>query len=497
MNNLRKLSTWCTILLIIVLTISVGAAAPASELVAGKPPTKTPTPTPGGPTPTNTPSGPAPNVTIPNTIIGQSPTSIGAVEACTRFNIADLLDWGAKNYRIYADMARFEPVDDDGVYGSPTIAQVKANPNIIPFAAWDAQFDRTDAYFFEPGCSPLGTSSRTILNTLQANGIRPILGLRVVDNKGTPLWAAPLNPPDTVADQNEWWEHVFAMVYTINVRYNLDVHDWEVHNQPDNFQQGWGGTQQDYIAFTQLTHDAIQYVYDTYLPGESFRLHAPVSTHADDWVTQTLIQNDAIVEVIDWHRYGPPADQAMIVHDMINTNNSDGVHEQLHISEWGNLMNYNGAGRGYAEWMMDFSRPASKVDFSSIFSMYDWGATTCCLGIVRADGTKTPTFYALRMVIRATQSAKNVYQINTSVNRPMLATKDPLTGTLYFTIMNPGAQPISITLDVGAHLTTGTATFYEHDDVTFFDTQTGTGSIANGRITFSVPKRSNMQLAMQ
>lgn len=495
MNTLRSLSTWFIVFLIIALMISVGAAAPSGGTFAGKPPTKTPTPTPGGPTPTNTPPGPAPNVTISNTIIGQSPTSIGAVEACTRFNIADLLDWGAKNYRIYADMARFEPVDDDGVYGSPTIAQIKANPNIIPFAAWDAQFDRTDAYFFEPGCSPLGTSNKTILTTLKANGIRPILGVRNVDNKGTPTWMS--SNPQTTADWNEWWEYVFGLVYTINVRYNLDINDWQVHNQPDNTQQGWSGTQADYMIFTQQTYDAIKYVYDTYLPGKTFRLYAPVSTHADSWVTQTLITNDAIVDVIDWHRYGPPADQAMIVHDMIATNNSDGVLEQLHISEWGSLMNYNGAGRGYADWLLSMSLPASKVDFSSIFSMYDWGSTTCCLGIVRADGTKTATFYALRMVIRATQSEKNVYQINTSVTKSMLATKDPVTGKLYYTIINDGAQPISITLDVGAHLTTGTATIYQHDDVTFFDTQTGTASITNGRVSFTVPKRSNMQLEMQ
>jgi len=416
------------------------------------------------------------------------------VEACTRFNIAEILDLGIKSYRIYADMARFEPVDDDGVYGSPTIAQVKANPNIIPFAAWDAQFDRTDAYFFEPGCSPLGTSSRTILNTLQANGIRPILGLRNVDNKGTPLWADPLNPPDTVADQNEWWEHVFAMVYTINVRYNLDVHDWQVHNQPDNFQQGWGGTQQDYIVFTQLTHDAIQYVYDTYLPGETFRLHAPVSTHPDDWVTQTLIQNDAIVDVIDWHRYGPPADQAMNVHEAIETNNSDGIHEQLHISEWGSFQGYGGNGAGYGGWMLTFSQPASKVDFSSIFSMYDWGV--CCPGIVSATGAETPTYYALRLVIRGTQSAKNVYQINTSLSPAMLAAKDPATGKLYYTVTNTanGAQNVSITLDMSAHFTTGTVTFFQHDGVTLFDAQTGTANLVNGRVSFTVPKGTLFQV---
>jgi len=474
--------------------ISVGAAAPARGTLAGKPPTATPTTS--GPTPTPTSSGGAANVTITNSLIGQTATSIGAVEACTRFNIAELLDLGVKNYRVYADLARFEGVDDDGMYGSPTIAQIKANPNIIPWAMWDTQFDRTDAYFFEPGCAPLGTSNKSILTQLKANGIRPILGMRPIDNKGNPAWATSMNPPTTQADWNEWWEYVFGLVYTINVRYNLDINDWEVHNEPDNTGQGWGGTLADYIVFTQQTHDAIKYVYDTYLPGKTFRLYAPVSTHNNTWIDTTLQQNDAIVDVIDWHRYGPTVDDATSIHNKIVTYNTDGVLEALHLSEWGTYRGYSGDGTGYGTWMLTFSQPASKIDYSSIFSMYDWG--TCCPGIVSATGTKTPTYYALRLVIRGTQGAKDIYQINTSLSPAMLAAKDPATGKLYYTITNTamGAQNASVTLDVSAHFTTGTATFYQDDGVTFFDAQTGTASLVNGRVSFTVPKNTIMQVVV-
>ena len=61
---------------------------------------------------------------------------------------------------------------------------------------------------------------------------------------------------------------MFATVYWVNVRHGLEVHDWQVLNEPDSGRgQGWGGTLQDYLDFTKLTHDAIQHVYTT-LPAQ-------------------------------------------------------------------------------------------------------------------------------------------------------------------------------------------------------------------------------------
>src|SRR3954463_8503315 len=59
---------------------------------------------------------------------GISTKFIGAGEGSGRFNVNDLTDMGANTYRIYGGMSRWERTDDDGVYGSPSIAQIQANP---------------------------------------------------------------------------------------------------------------------------------------------------------------------------------------------------------------------------------------------------------------------------------------------------------------------------------------------------------------------------------
>src|SRR5258708_10854170 len=200
--------------------------------------------------------------TVSGTSNGVMEQSIGAVEACSRFNISDITDLGIKNYRFYAGMERLEPVDDDGVYGSPSIAQIKANPNIIPWTVWDQEFQRPDAYWWTSNCLSTGsTSLESMLSQLVTNGVKPVVTLRNVENQN-PTWAwQNLNPPHDQAGWNEWWEYVFATVYTVDVRYGLSVNDWEVLNEPDKGGQlaGWGGTQADYEALLVQTVDAIKH----------------------------------------------------------------------------------------------------------------------------------------------------------------------------------------------------------------------------------------------
>ncbi|MEG4108511.1 hypothetical protein [Microcoleus sp. S13_C5] len=67
------------------------------------------------------------------------------------------------------------------------------------------------------------------------------MSIRNVDNGWNQSWALQLNPPRAKEDWNEWWEQVFATVYWLNVRNDYPVDDWEIHNEPDNRDQGWGG----------------------------------------------------------------------------------------------------------------------------------------------------------------------------------------------------------------------------------------------------------------
>ena len=129
------------------------------------------------------------------------------------------------------------------------------------------------------------------LGDLKVAGIRPVLTLRNVDNFGNPAWAQALNPPNSPDDWNEWWEHVFATVYWLNVRNDYDVNDFEVHNEPNSVRQGWGGTIEDYYDFLQYTYGAISHVYQRYLPGRTFHVYAPV-TGIFSWAFATDCRNE-------------------------------------------------------------------------------------------------------------------------------------------------------------------------------------------------------------
>src|SRR5262249_51023274 len=80
---------------------------------------------------------PRPTITVSGTPWGVSTCYLGATEGNVGFDVADLQGAGLSTYRIYGGMSRWEQVDDDGTYGSPDIASIKANPNVINWAWWD------------------------------------------------------------------------------------------------------------------------------------------------------------------------------------------------------------------------------------------------------------------------------------------------------------------------------------------------------------------------
>ena len=151
-------------------------------------------------------------ITVSGTPWGVSTEFIGADEGNANFDINDLLDLGINNYRIWGDMSRWEWEDDDGVYGSPTIAEIKANPDVINWAWWDTAMttplqDRGTNWSLP---NMRWQSDAMVFQALKSNGIRPVVTLRNQDNYMEPGWSP--NPPVTAADWNEWWEFVFAAV---------------------------------------------------------------------------------------------------------------------------------------------------------------------------------------------------------------------------------------------------------------------------------------------
>ncbi|NET38797.1 MAG: hypothetical protein F6K19_43590 [Cyanothece sp. SIO1E1] len=430
--------------------------------------------------------------------IGVSTRHIGACEGNINFDLADMIDLGINTYRIYGGMSRWELDDDDGVYGLPTIAQIKENPDLIPWKQWDAVMTspETGTDYAFAGNNPEALwqgSARTIFKTLKQGHIRPVLTIRNTDPSWHPDWALQLNPSRTAADWNEWWEHVFATVYWLNVRNNYQVNDFEIHNEPDNREQGWGGNQEDYFELVRVASDAIAHVYSTYLPGRSFHIHAPNTIGGSHWPGDTLANIPADFDNVNVHTYD--LDISAYVQQVRNwMHSSNHGRSPLWLGEWGT---YTG---GYNDLtfslnliknMMRMSQPGDTyVDGSHIFSLYDWGRTGEFEGLVNAKGDRRLSYYAFRMGIRALQGGRDVLLTTSSSPDLMaIATQDDQ-GKISLLIVNSNSVEHSVKASIPTLKTQRKATIWEFSE-TILDAIIAETHIKAGSISFQVPAHSS------
>lgn len=335
---------------------------------------------------------------------GISSQYIGACEGNGDFKRSDLLDLNINTYRIYGGMSRWEATDDDGIYGYPTIAQIKADPNSINWEWWDTVMtypeNGTDYNFSAPSDRVWQGNARDLFRTLKENQIRPVVTLRNSDPEWQPEWATQLNPPDSDADWNEWWEHVFATVYWFNVRNDYRVDDWEVHNEPNNLDQGWGGSQDEYFELMRVTQEAIAYVYQTYLPDRTYHIHAPTTTGGSSWPAATLNEVPEYFDSVNVHDY--EADVSSYIQQVRSwMQPSIHAHSPLWLGEWGTYTTgYDDLGfsLNLIQNLIRMSQPGSHyVDGSHLFPLYNWEGEKGFEGLIDTDGRHRLSYYAFRM----------------------------------------------------------------------------------------------------
>jgi hypothetical protein len=442
------------------------------------------------------PPGNNATLTVSGAQWGTSTCHIGATEGNVRFDAADLQEAGATTYRIYGGMSRWEQQDDDGVYGSPSIDQIKANPNAVNWAWWDTAMTSPpngSDYWWSGESNLWQGSAATIFGQLKAAGIRPVLTIRNRDNNGNPTWSP--NPPQTSADVNEWWEHVFATVYWLNVRNDYRVDDFEVHNEPDNQGQGWDGTQADYFELVEVTKDAIDHVYQTYLPGRSYHVFAPGTRGGSDWPLAALQQAAASFDTVDIHNYSSDiTGYTRQVHGWMNsTGHSD---YQVWLTEWATYQGgYDQASVAVNRVLANLIRGArpgdDHIDGSHLFTFYDWdgfsGGFQNFEGLVDGSGTRRLSFYALRMGTRALSGCRPTHQ-TTATNGDLLAitTRDAL-GHVYLLVTNAARRTTyTVDADLSALVTAGTGTMWQVS-ATQADQVVGAPTLTNGHVTFTLP----------
>jgi hypothetical protein len=247
--------------------------------------------------------------------------------------------------------------------------------------------------------------------------------------------------PRTEQDWNEWWEYVFAIAYWLNVRNDYRVDDYEVLNEPDNApQQGWLGTRQEYCEMVKRTKDALDYLYRTHLPGRSYHVHAPV-TAGPEWVRGVLADAGGSFDSLNvhWYAWWDKGEFVRKMHALL----AESGHPDYPIwfSEWGTYdVSYDEWYMGLAvvENLIRFSQPGDDHVYGShLFSFYDWVYEgNAGWGIIKGDGTRHATYYALRLANRALSGAKPTFKATADQGDLMaIATRDP-DGKLNLLVLN-------------------------------------------------------------
>lgn len=439
-------------------------------------------------------STPLPAGTSPATITvngqqeGNSTCYIGATEGSSRFNVADLLDLGVNSYHIYGGMSRWEAQDDSNVYGYPTIQQIKANPNVINWKQWDAVMTNPpngSDYSWEPTPRWQG-SARTLFSELQSAHIRVILNLRNRDEQLRPSWSP--NPPRTPADWNEWWEHVFATVYWLNVRNSYGVTDFEIQNEPNEYHQGWlpQASEADYYTFVKYTYDAISYVFHTFLPGRSYHIYAPASS-GGTWPKDMIQTVPQYFDSMDIHVYGQFPSSVEKVHGWMNQ--AGYPKEPIWVTEWGTYtQSYDSEplGINLLNNMIYGSFPGNDYVYgSTIFAMYDFSKNP--IGLIDYNGYRRTDYYAVRMGIRALQGCRPTYQSISSHKSLLVITTIDQNKNIYLLVTNQSNSISYYThVDLSALQMQSTSVMWRYDK-NHMDTIVGTPSLVDGNVSFTIP----------
>jgi hypothetical protein len=351
-------------------------------------------------------------ITVKNSIIGQTTRFIGATEAWVFF-IDDLADLGINVYRLWTKMDELEWWDDDYAssetgcenIGVPDIAAIKADQpsgfvNTIPWSFWDNVFQNQLWWS--------GNSREDIIQQCIDNGIMPVLVLRTVDDQGNPDNCSGSWAPRPPVDENflvEWWEHVFAIAYWLNVRHSYGITHFQVLNEPDLPSQGWDGTQSEYTQLVDAAYDAVKFAND--IAGIDTHIHAPVvSNYTSSYISNTLDNADSNISVVDYHTYDiDPTTSIQIIGATVSSHNPDSIIEPIWVTEWGTYTSpYDDASQAMltAKQMMIFSE--EEVEGITIFGMYDFGSFS---GLLDTSRNKSETYFAYRLMARGLINAKD------------------------------------------------------------------------------------------
>ncbi len=403
------------------------------------------------------------------------------------FNVFN--DLGINTTRIFSSVEDFEPVDDNGIYGKPSIEEVKGNIDIIPWTTWDNAIS--------------SNGMKTFLDDAKVNNIKVILNLRI----GANGWMS--NIPKTPEDDNEYWEHCAALAYWLNVRNDYKIDDYQLFNEPDQgIGQDFTGTKEDYVRIARLTKDALDFVYSHYLPGRKYETYGPVVSWANDWISDVLTKGGNLLSNVDFHQYASKTqftDAIHGAHNMMNTTGYAGL--PLWMTEWGsydfdlpNVRQNNSQSFSIKMINNIINMCAPGDDHVTGWQYYTFGPGAYGDELLDENNTPRTVYYALRLAIRGLKGGKPVYNCNVSSDKlKAIAAKDE-DGTIYLLVtdtISVNGHTVNIDLSALSPVVGSSSTIYRYDASNSDVQSVGSVVDVNGIVQITIPLQGAVLLKVQ
>ena len=435
----------------------------------------------------------AATLAVNGTPMGISSQYIGAGYG---YNQAQYRDLGFNTTFVGGSLENFEPQDDDGTYGSPSIDQIKtagtaiSTNGLIPWSYWDGTAG--------------STTWRPFWDQTKQDGVRVVMGLRI--RYQSDVWMSAI--PKTQADWNEWWEHVFALGYWLNVRNNYGIDDWQVLNEPNNTGEGWNNNAADYEVLVQYTTDALEYLYKTFLPDRHPNILVSALSYPQAWGNG--VPNGWQDDVLHWTGNGNMTASYHYYHtgnEWINgianishpqLNNATLANNQVWVTEWGGGADDQGTTSftplNSVHEINDLiagSQPGNGYLYGTDY--FDWSSPSAnqqYWGIVDENGNPRSIYYALRLASRALNNGKATYAttVSNTTDLTAITTRDD-NGNVYVLITNQSSTTdYTIDSDLSALYSgsTSSTTLYRYDSSNA-DAGTAGPAISNGHASITVP----------
>jgi hypothetical protein len=237
-------------------------------------------------------------------------------------------------------------------------------------------------------------------------------------------------------------------------------------------------------VFVEYTWDAVKYVYDTYLPGREYWVHAPVTVDGSAWPRDVLANAGSYFNTTDIHAYSQDNSTYVAkVHGWMN----DYGHgsDPLWISEWGTWHqnkydSFSFVKAVFVPNLIHGSLPGNDYVYgNSLFGVYDWGDYIA--GVIGPGPYYRTGYYAMRLAARGLNGAMTTYA--TTGADDVITTQDA-SGNIYVTM--GATRDGTVDVDMSALATNGSCTVW-HWSGTVMDEVVATPALVNGHVVFDIP----------